>query len=58
MPNARVKRQISAIPMESRGINSMDYHYAFREKAFSTPRKPEKTVGRPQHPPAELSNMG
>ena len=36
----------------------MDCHYAFREKALSAPRKPEKTMGRPQDPPAELSNMG
>ena len=36
----------------------MDYHYAFREKALSAPRNPEKTMGRPQDPPAELSNMG
>ena len=36
----------------------MDYHYAFREKALSAPRNPEKTMGCPQDPPAELSNMG
>ena len=58
MPNALVKRIISNFPVESRGINSMDYHYAFREKALSAPRNPEKTMGRPQDPPAELSNMG
>ena len=36
----------------------MDCHYASREKALSTPRKPEKTMGRPQESPAVASNMG
>jgi hypothetical protein len=36
----------------------MDCHYAFRKKARSTSENPEKTMGRPQDSPAEVSNMG